>query len=143
MTEKSEANTAVPFLASVGRRCGLRGSRMLATRRTRPAAVGHDGAPSHAGARGWRGRARGLGRLRPVGQKRGGGPLGAPVLFFLKNSFSKYFSNIFLSILKSDSRVAPKIKFSLNKILYKFVLRCNSKIQIDFELHIKTSSRFK
>jgi hypothetical protein len=56
-------------------------------------------------------------------------PAGRPCPFF-KNSFS----NIFLNNLKAFSRVAPKIKVAANKILYNFALKCNLKIQIDFEL---------
>jgi len=63
--------------------------------------------------------------------------------FSFFNFFLNCFSNTFLSILKLFSEVAPKVKVAPNKILYNFALRCNSKIQIDFELQTKTSSRFE
>ena len=85
-------------------------------------------------------------RARPKGRTTGPArrPAVSPFSFssFL-NFFSQRFSNIFLSSLKSFSDVAPEIKVAPNKILYNFTLRCNPKIQTDFELQLKASSRFK
>jgi hypothetical protein len=44
--------------------------------------------------------------------------------------------------LKAFSIVALKTKVVQNKILYNFDLRCSPRIQMDFELQIKVSSRF-
>ena len=91
------------------------------------------------------GAERGGAGLRSGLRSRALGPLGTvlplhfPSFFF---EISKFISNSFFIILKALSRVAPKIKVVQNKILYNFALRCNSRIQIDFELQIKISSRF-
>jgi hypothetical protein len=59
--------------------------------------------------------------------------------FFFQNTVQTHF----WAFKKPISEVAPKTKIVPNKILYTFALRCNSKIQLDFELQIKTSFSFK
>jgi hypothetical protein len=44
--------------------------------------------------------------------------------------------------LEAFSEADPKIKVAQNKILYNFAPRCNSRIQIDFELQNELCSRF-
>jgi hypothetical protein len=51
--------------------------------------------------------------------------------------FSKLVSNTFSNILEAFLEVDPETKLASNKILYNFALRYNSRIKIDFELHLK------
>jgi len=81
---------------------------------------------------------------RSLGRKGGGvGPAApAPFLFFFWISFLQNSSKFIWTNLKSFSPLAPKSKIVPKQKPYNFVLISKTKFQREFELQIKTSSRF-
>jgi len=65
----------------------------------------------------------------------------SPFLFFL-NLFSQFLSKFIWTIYKSFAPFSPKSKVVPKQKPYHFVSISKTKFQIEFELQIKTSSRF-
>jgi uncharacterized protein (DUF1919 family) len=99
----------------------------------------------------------GWSEARPRARERGGGGAGRAArwaergaglaqqrlpLFLFFISFLQILSKFIWTNLKSFSPLAPKNKVVLKQKPYKFVLISKTKFPIEFELQIKTSSRF-
>ena len=102
--------------------------------------------PTLAGTRRVRARERGGGGSRPgrsQGQKGGGvGPAAPAPFHFFWISFLQIFSKFIWTNLKPFSPLAPKNKVVPNQKPHNFVLISKTKFPTEFELQIKTSSRF-
>jgi len=64
------------------------------------------------------------------------------LLYFFLKFFSQFLSKLIWTIKKSFSPFSPKSKVVAKQKPYNFVLISKTKFQIEFEIQIKTSSRF-
>jgi len=114
--------------------------RATAARRGRPRARARRGRwRGDGGERGWAGPSSASGpevRPRPASA-----PL-FPFLFFFLIFFSQTLSKFIWTILKSFSPLSRKMKVVPKQKPYNFILISKTKFQIEFELQIKTISRF-
>ena len=85
----------------------------------------------------------GAGRAVQLGRKGGGSAQQRLSPFpFLLNFFSQILSKFIWTNLKSFSPLAPKNKVVPKQKPYNFVIISKTKFHIEFDLQIKTSSRF-
>ena len=88
------------------------------------------------------GRGKQAGPLAGPKGRRGWPGSACPFSIFFRISFLKFFSKFIWTNLNSFSPLAPKSKVVPKQKPYNFVLISKTKFQIEFELRIKTSSRF-